>query len=217
MSIEADFYNTNAKFKSLEIDCQDGYMKNYLYKIVWQSAVLSGAEIGQEGAETLFETGCTSTPSRLSDYEMLYGLFRAYKAASEFAKTNKVLTFNDVNGFWLLCTKYIDCESGRECFKTQELSDFCEQMNIKCQNVQDMQPWEKYLLTFEAYFEIFELLPWSVANYRMARLMSHFFQLRFSLFPTNFLGLPLNKDQMSEMHIKSLNAEISEFLKKTGD
>lgn len=217
MSIEADFYNTNAKFKSLEIENQDGYMKGYLYKIIWQSAVLSGAEIGQEGAKTLFETGYTSSANRLSDYEMLYGLFGAYKAASEFAKNNKVLTFNDINGFWLLCTRYLDCGRENECLKTKELSDFCEQMNIKCQNVQDMQPWEKYMLTFEAYFDIFELLPWNVANYRMARLMSHFFQLRFSLFPTNFLGLPLDIERLSEMHIKGLNAEITEFLKKIGD
>lgn len=214
MSIEADFYNTNAKFKSLEIDKQEGYQQTCLYKIVWQSAVLSGLEIGWESAEKLFKTGYTSSESKLSDYEMLYGLFEAYNAAADFAKTNKVLTYNEVNTFWQLSIRRMNYFTTAECVKISELTDFCERMNIKCQNFTEKQPLEQYSISYEAYDGVFNILPWSVANFRMARLMSHFFQFRFSLYPTNFLYIPKDKSDFLQMHIKNLNMEISEFLTK---
>ena len=211
MSIEADFYNTNAKFKSLDVENQEGYKQNYLKKIVWRSAVLSGSDLEFSEAEKLFESGLTSSSKNLFDYETVFDLYAAYKEVLNFAKSNKVLTFNDINNFYFLMGRRTVFNG--KCERETELNAFCEKMNIKSQDFEDMQPIERYFLSFDAYFEILRLSPWNYANERMSRLMTHFFQFRFSLFPTDFTSTVKDKNEMLEMHIKGLNNEISEFLK----
>ena len=208
MSIEADFYNTNAKFKSLDIENQAGYKDRYLRRIVWQSAVLSGSELEFEEAEKLFESGLTSSSKNLFDYETVFDLYTAYLAVRDFALSNKVLTYNDINSFYFLSVKRT--VFGGRCQEESRLTDFCESMNIKSQDFASLQLIERYMLSFDAYFGLKELSPWNYAAGRTARLMMHFFQFRFGLFPTNFLYAPKDKNEMLEMHVKCLNDEIAE-------
>jgi hypothetical protein len=210
MSIEADFYNTNAKFKSLDIENRDGYMQNYLYKIIWHSAVLSGSVFSFDDAVRLFEKGETSKPGKLSEYEKLADLYEAYKAVEVFARSKKVLTPDAVDGFHSLAVRRTNAADN--CLNPEGLNDFCEKMNIECLNFEKMQSVELYMLSFEAFFEIRKISPWKSANDEISRLMTHFFQFRFSLFPTCFLSDSENADEMLEMHVRGLNNEISEFL-----
>ena len=68
MSIEADFYNTYAKYKSLDIEKSADYLRIRFYKIIWQTAMSYGSMLKFETAKTLLETNLTVESARLLDY-----------------------------------------------------------------------------------------------------------------------------------------------------
>ena len=210
MSIEADFYNTYAKYKSLDIEKSADYLRNRFYKIIWQTAMSYGSMLKFETAKTLLETNLTVERARLWDYEIVSDFYNAYTFAKKIAISNKVLTYNDVDSMFHIAM-FRSCGQAK-CLRPDKLSDFCEQMNVKSQNADSMQLIDKYLLSFEAFFMTKKLSLWNFANTEMSYLMTHFFQFRFGLTPTLFLRVPQDKDDILSLHIEGLNAEISAFL-----
>ena len=232
MSIEADFYNTNAKYKSLDIEHKIGYSGNRLYAVVAESAFLAGADLDFYDIRRLCGLGLTSDNKRFSDYETAADLFMAYSLAVKKAKNGSFLTSSDINELhWILTRRNsVLTENDGACLKEKELCDFCERFNILCQNLPSLQLIDRYFITFDAFYEIVKLQPWKTANNRMARLVMNYIQKRYSLIPTRILTTDSQeykkltsyildggsqtdtRRKLTEFHVAALNKEISDFV-----
>ena len=230
MSIEADFYNTNAKYKSLDIEHQIGYTGNRLYSIIAESAFFAGANLDFYDIRRLCGMGLTTDNKKFSDFEIAADLFDAYSFASKKAKTGAVLTVSLLNDFHRMLTKRTQDFTEESSMKEKELCDFCERFNILCQNLYTLNLLDGYFISFDAFYEIVKLQPWKTANNRMAKLIMNYIQKRNSLIPTRILisqkdrykelvSSIINGDNpsnarltLTEFHVEALNKEISDFL-----
>lgn len=226
MSIEADFYNTNAMFKSLEVDSQPGYESNLLLSLVTSSAAVIGSEVSADEARQLLETGVTIAQKKLSDFEMVLDLKVAYDDAIVLAKRKNPISAGILNK---LCFTALRRTSGNFfigidncCSKLPQLSELCERFNIRCQDYSRLQLIEQYHIAFDVLWELEKLRPWNEGNHRMARLTMNYLQFMFGI-PATVISaddkeayeqavaaddVAVFRMMMLEIHIKNLKKAI---------
>lgn len=234
MSVEADLYNNWAIFKSLDVDSQEDYYKNLLYSIITESTEMIGSDITFEENKQLFDTGLVTAGKKFVNYQMSIDLKNAYVKALDYSKKGYPLNadiLNDLSVVSLRSTFTGAFDLGKYCRCPQKLSDYCEKLNIRCQDFASMQPVDQYYTTFDALLELEKIRPWQAGNHRMGRLVMNYLQYQFKIFPTRILmkdkelyqsalktaiennDISIFRTTMLEIHIRSIKKEVAEYMK----
>ena len=116
-----------------------------------------------------------------------------------------------------------------------KLQDFCWWLNEERKNVGRKTAIDKYLLSFDAHYDLVTIHPWADGNGRMARLLMNMIQFEFGLVPTKIRtedkpryiealvrtreqdDKSIFRDFMLEVMIDNLKADIEAYFESTGE
>lgn len=116
----------------------------------------------------------------------------------------------------------------------QKLNEFCAKLNRDRFMISEKDIQAKYNLLFDAHYNLVTIHPWADGNGRMARLIMNWLQFENNLIPTKILkedreeyikalvetrekeDLSIFRNFMTEIMVKNLKKEISEFEKSIG-
>lgn len=246
------------EYQSLGIAEQIDYKKFYLYSIITHSTAIEGSTVTEIENQLLFDEGIAAKGRSMQEQLMNLDLKAAYKHSMQLAEQHKDFSvemlktlsalvmkntgsaYNTVQGSFdaskgdlrlVSVTAGIGGRSYMDFRKVPEkLQEFCLQLNeMRRQLVNSNDLIAKYLLTFDAHYQLVTIHPWVDGNGRMSRLVMNHLQYEFGLVPVKInkadkaeyiQSLVDSREQestelfrrfMLEQHTRNIRKEIEEF------
>lgn len=246
------------EYQSLGIAEQIDYKKFYLYSIITHSTAIEGSTVTEIENQLLFDEGIAAKGRSMQEQLMNLDLKAAYehsmrlaeqhtdfsvemlKTLSALVMKNTGSVYNTVHGSFdaskgdlrlVSVTAGIGGRSYMDFRKVPEkLQEFCLQLNeMRRQLVNSNDLIAKYLLTFDAHYQLVTIHPWVDGNGRMSRLVMNHLQYEFGLVPVKInkadkaeyiQSLVDSREQestelfrrfMLEQHTRNIRKEIDEF------
>ena len=246
------------EYQSLGIAEQIDYKKFYLYSIITHSTAIEGSTVTEIENQLLFDEGISAKGRSMQEQLMNLDLKAAYehsmrlaeqhtdfsvemlKTLSALVMKNTGSVYNTVHGSFdaskgdlrlVSVTAGIGGRSYMDFRKVPEkLQEFCLQLNeMRRQLVNSNDLIAKYLLTFDAHYQLVTIHPWVDGNGRMSRLVMNHLQYEFGLVPVKInkadkaeyiQSLVDSREQestelfrrfMLEQHTRNIRKEIEEF------
>ncbi|MDO5443274.1 MAG: Fic family protein [Bacteroidia bacterium] len=214
------------EYKRLGIDQQIDYDKFYLYSIITHSTAIEGSTVTEIENQLLLDQGITSSGRTIVEQMMNLDLKAAYERCLIYASEHTQITvdilkelsslvmkntgstystalgeFSSAKGDLRLLnvTAGIGGNSYLSYAKVpSKLKEFCEELNIQRIEVGRKGIIEKYLMSFDAHYNLVTIHPWADGNGRMSRLLMNMLQFENGLIPTK-----IRKEDKAE-YIKAL-------------
>ena len=252
------------EYESLGIADQIDYKKFYLYSLITHSTAIEGSTVTEIENHLLFDEGITAKGRSLQEQMMNLDLKAAYehsmrlahqhedfsvemlKSLSAIVMKNTGATYNTAQGSFdaskgdLRLVGVTAGIGGRSYMNYQKvptkLEEFCRLLNQRRSELSDLDDMiAKYLLSFDAHYQLVTIHPWVDGNGRMSRLVMNHLQYEFGLVPVKIVkedkaeyiqALIDSREQeslepfhefMMEEHIKNINKEIEEYKKSQED
>ena len=250
--------------KALGISEQINYQKFYLYSIITHSTAIEGSTVTEVEAQLLFDEGITSSKRTMVEQMMNLDLKAAYeqsmrlahqhadfsiemlKAMAAVVMKNTGNQYNTAQGFFdaskgdLRLVGVSAGIGGHSYMNYQKvpakLAEFCNQINERRHQLIDTDDViSKYLLSFDAHYQLVTIHPWVDGNGRMSRLIMNHLQYEFGLIPVKIIKEnkaeyiqalidsreqeslePFRKFMMVE-HIQNITKEIEKYKKSQSD
>ena len=246
------------EYQSLGISEQIDYKKFYLYSIITHSTAIEGSTVTEIENQLLFDEGIAAKGRSMQEQLMNLDLKTAYEHSMQLAEQHKDFSvemlktlsalvmkntgsaYNTVQGSFdaskgdlrlVSVTAGIGGRSYMDYRKVPEkLQEFCLQLNeMRRQLVNSNDLIAKYLLTFDAHYQLVTIHPWVDGNGRMSRLVMNHLQYEFGLVPVKInkadkaeyiQSLVDSREQestelfrrfMLEQHTRNIRKEIEEF------
>ncbi len=246
------------EYQSLGISEQIDYKKFYLYSIITHSTAIEGSTVTEIENQLLFDEGIAAKGRSMQEQLMNLDLKAAYEHSMQLAEQHKDFSvemlktlsalvmkntgsaYNTVQGSFdaskgdlrlVSVTAGIGGRSYMDYRKVPEkLQEFCLQLNeMRRQLVNSNDLIAKYLLTFDAHYQLVTIHPWVDGNGRMSRLVMNHLQYEFGLVPVKInkadkaeyiQSLVDSREQestelfrrfMLEQHTRNIRKEIEEF------
>ena len=256
--------DTLEEYESLGIAEQIDYKKFYLYSLITHSTAIEGSTVTEIENQLLFDEGITAKGRSLQEQMMNLDLKAAYeqsmrlarqhedfsvemlKSLSALVMKNTGATYNTVQGSFDASKGYLRLVGvtagigGRSYMNFQKvpvkLEEFCKQINqrrIELASRDDIIA--KYLMSFDAHYQLVTIHPWVDGNGRMSRLVMNHLQYEFGLTPVKIVkedkaeyiqalvdsreqdSLEPFREFMMEEHIQNIGKEIEAYKKSQED
>ncbi len=251
------------RYRELGIDSQIDYDKFYLYSLITHSTAIEGSTITELENQIMFDHGVSLKGKSLEEQSMNLDLKVAYEKAIELAMQHKPITIEMLISLSALVMKNTGKEyktvlgdfssargelrllnvtagvGGRSYMNYSKvpakLDEFCKRLNIERAKATELSVDERYLITFDAHYNLVTIHPWADGNGRMARLVMNMLQFEFGLIPTKILkedkedyikalvatrqddDLDIFREFMSSMMERNLKNEISSYMESIGE
>ena len=251
------------QFGQLGIDRQIDYNKFYLYSIITHSTAIEGSTVTEVENQMLFDHGISAGGHTLIEQYMNLDLKAAYERCMELAAAGTDITVDVLKELSSITMKRTgqlyrtalgDFDSSKGDLRLlnvtagfggrsymsyskvpAKLQDFCWWLNEERKNVGRKTAIDKYLLSFDAHYDLVTIHPWADGNGRMARLLMNMIQFEFGLVPTKIRtedkpryiealvrtreqdDKSIFRDFMLEVMIKNLEADIEAYVESTGE
>lgn len=246
------------EYQSLGISEQIDYKKFYLYSIITHSTAIEGSTVTEIENQLLFDEGIAAKGRSMQEQLMNLDLKAAYEHSMQLAEQHKDFSvemlktlsalvmkntgsaYNTVQGSFdaskgdLRLVSVTAGIGGRSYMDyrnvPEKLQEFCLQLNeMRRQLVNSNDLIAKYLLTFDAHYQLVTIHPWVDGNGRMSRLVMNHLQYEFGLVPVKInkadkaeyiQSLVDSREQestelfrrfMLEQHTRNIRKEIEEF------
>ena len=258
------FLDALKEYHSLGIAEQIDYQKFYLYSLITHSTAIEGSTVTEIENQLLFDEGITAKGRSLQEQMMNLDLKAAYehsmrlaqqhedfsveilKSLSAIVMKNTGASYNTAQGSFdaskgdLRLVGVTAGIGGRSYMNYQKvpakLEELCKQLNQRrgeLLNLDDIVA--KYLLSFDAHYQLVTIHPWVDGNGRMSRLVMNHLQYEFGLIPVKIVkedkaeyiqALVESREQeslepfrefMMEEHIQNISKEIEEYKKSQDD
>ena len=258
------FLDALKEYHSLGIAEQIDYQKFYLYSLITHSTAIEGSTVTEIENQLLFDEGITAKGRSLQEQMMNLDLKAAYeqsmrlahqhedfsvemlKSLSALVMKNTGVSYNTAQGSFdaskgdLRLVGVTAGIGGRSYMNYQKvpakLEELCKQLNQRrgeLLNLDDIVA--KYLLSFDAHYQLVTIHPWVDGNGRMSRLVMNHLQYEFGLIPVKIVkedkaeyiqALVESREQeslepfrefMMEEHIQNISKEIEEYKKSQDD
>ena len=248
------------EYHRLGIAEQIDYQKFYLYSLITHSTAIEGSTVTEIENQLLFDEGISAKGRSIQEQMMNLDLKNAYEHSMQMAAQHVDFSVDMLKGLSALVMKNTGSEyhtlqgsfdssrgdlrllgvtagvGGSSYMNYQKvpakLEEFCKQLNeqrkalLKSDDVV-----AKYLLSFDAHFQLVTIHPWVDGNGRMSRLVMNYLQYEFGLIPSKIIkedkaeyiqslidareqeSLAPYRDFMVEEHIRNLTREIESFKK----
>ena len=248
------------EYKKLGIAEQIDYHKFYLYSIITHSTAIEGSTVTEIENQLLFDEGISAKGRSVQELMMNLDLKAAYEHSMELAGRHtdfsipmltelsaKVMkntgsVYHTILGDFdaskgelrlLGVTAGIGGSSYMDFRKVPaKLEEFCRQTNFRRrQLLASDDVVEKYMLSFDAHYQLATIHPWADGNGRMARLVMNHLQYELGLVPSKIVkenkaeyiqALVDSRTQetlapfrqfMLDEHIRNLAGEIAAYKK----
>lgn len=217
------------EYKELGIENQINYTKFYLYSIITHSTAIEGSTVTEVENQLLFDEGISAKGRSIGEQLMNLDLKAAYEKVIKLAKEHtdlsvemlcslSALVMKNTGSVYNTMTGSFDSSKGdirlvnvtagaegrsyMNFLKVPaKLEEFCHQTNERKKRLlQDDNLIEKYLLSFDAHYQLVTIHPWVDGNGRMSRLVMNGLQFEFGLIPTK-----ISKDNKAD-YIEALIA-----------
>ena len=252
------------EYESLGIADQIDYKKFYLYSLITHSTAIEGSTVTEIENQLLFDEGITAKGRSLQEQMMNLDLKAAYehsmrlahqhedfsvemlKSLSAIVMKNTGATYNTAQGSFdaskgdLRLVGVTAGIGGRSYMNYQKvptkLEEFCRLLNQRRSELSDLDDMiAKYLLSFDAHYQLVTIHPWVDGNGRMSRLVMNHLQYEFGLVPVKIVkedkaeyiqalidsreqeSFEPFRDFMMEEHIRNISKEIEEYKKSQED
>ena len=255
-----DLLSVLKEYKELGIAEQIDYQKFYLYSIITHSTAIEGSTVTEIENQLLFDEGISAKGRSIQEQLMNLDLKAAYDYSMKLAlkhtdfsiemlknmaavvMKNTGVQYNTIQGNFdasrgdlrlIGVTAGIGGPSYMNYQKVPaKLAEFCHLLNEnRCQLFDKNDIIAKYLLSFDAHYQLVTIHPWVDGNGRMARLVMNHLQYEFGLVPAKIVkddkadyikslvdsrdmesSEPFQEFMIAE-HIKNLSQEIEAFKK----
>lgn len=256
--------DTLNEYESLGIANQIDYKKFYLYSLVTHSTAIEGSTVTEIENQLLFDEGITAKGRSLQEQMMNLDLKAAYEQSMRLARQHEDFSVEMLKGLSALVMKNTGASyntaqgafdaskgdlrlvgvtagiGGRSYMNYQKvpakLEEFCKQLNqqrIELLNLDDTIA--KYLMSFDAHYQLVSIHPWVDGNGRMSRLVMNHLQYEFGLTPVKIVkedkaeyiqalvdsreqeSLEPFREFMTEEHIRNISQEIEAYKKSQAD
>lgn len=256
--------DTLAEYQSLGIAEQIDYKKFYLYSLITHSTAIEGSTVTEIENQLLFDEGITAKGRSLQEQMMNLDLKAAYEQSMRWARQhmdfsvqmlknlsalvmkNTGASYNTAQGSFdaskgdlrlVGVTAGIGGRSYMNYLKVPaKLEEFCKQLNQRrgeLSNLDDIVA--KYLLSFDAHYQLVTIHPWVDGNGRLSRLVMNHLQYEFGLMPVKIVkedkaeyiqalvdsreqdSLEPFREFMMEEHIRNISKEIEAYKKSQED
>ena len=199
------------QFRQLGIDRQIDYNKFYLYSIITHSTAIEGSTVTEIENQMLFDHGISAGGHTLIEQYMNLDLKVAYERCMELAKSGTDITVEVLKELSSIVMKRTgqlyrtalgDFDSSKGDLRLlnvtagfggrsymsydkvpAKLQEFCQWLNKERKKVGRKTALDKYMLSFDAHYELVTIHPWADGNGRMARLLMNMIQFEFGLVP----------------------------------
>jgi len=249
---------------SLGIAEQIDYQKFYLYSLITHSTAIEGSTVTEVENQLLFDEGITAKGRTLQEQMMNLDLKAAYEQSMQLArlhadfsvemlKSLSALVMKNTGAMYNTAQGSFDASKcdlrlvgvtagtgGRSYMNYQKvpgkLAEFCEQLNRNRHQLMGSEDMiAKYLLSFDAHYQLVTIHPWVDGNGRMSRLVMNQLQYEFGLVPVKIIkedkaeyiqALIDSREQeslapfrafMLEEHTRNISKEIEEYKKTQED
>ena len=248
------------EYHRLGIAEQIDYQKFYLYSLITHSTAIEGSTVTEIENQLLFDEGISAKGRSIQEQMMNLDLKAAYERSMQLASQHTDISVEMLKGLSALVMKNTGSEyhtlqgtfdsskgdlrllgvtagvGGSSYMNYQKvptkLEEFCKQLNERRNALLESDDIiEKYLLSFDAHFQLVTIHPWVDGNGRMSRLVMNHIQYEFGLIPSKIIKedkaeyiqslvdareqetLAPYRDFMVEEHIRNLTREIESFKK----
>lgn len=262
--LKKQFLDVLKEYHSLGIAEQIDYKRFYLYSLITHSTAIEGSTVTEIENQLLFDEGITAKGRSLQEQMMNLDLKTAYehsmrlahqhedfsveilKSLSAIVMKNTGASYNTAQGSFdaskgdLRLVGVTAGIGGRSYMNYQKvpakLEELCKQLNLRrveLLNLDDIVA--KYLLSFDAHYQLVTIHPWVDGNGRMSRLVMNHLQYEFGLIPVKIVkedkaeyiqALVESREQeslepfrefMMEEHIRNISKEIEAYKKSQED
>ena len=248
------------EYHRLGIAEQIDYQKFYLYSLITHSTAIEGSTVTEIENQLLFDEGISAKGRSIQEQMMNLDLKAAYERSMLLASQHTDISVEMLKGLSALVMKNTGSEyhtlqgtfdsskgdlrllgvtagvGGSSYMNYQKvptkLEEFCKQLNERRNALLESDDIiEKYLLSFDAHFQLVTIHPWVDGNGRMSRLVMNHIQYEFGLIPSKIIKedkaeyiqslvdareqetLAPYREFMVEEHIRNLTREIESFKK----
>ena len=256
--------DTLNEYQASGIAEQIDYKKFYLYSLITHSTAIEGSTVTEIENQLLFDEGITAKGRSLQEQMMNLDLKAAYeqsmrlarqhedfsvemlKSLSALVMKNTGATYNTVQGSFdaskgdLRLVGVTAGIGGRSYMNFQKvpakLEEFCKQINQRRNELSNLDDIiAKYLMSFDAHYQLVTIHPWVDGNGRMSRLVMNHLQYEFGLSPVKIVkedkaeyiqalvdsreqdSLEPFREFMMEEHIRNIGKEIEAYKKSQED
>lgn len=256
--------DTLGEYQSLGIAEQIDYKKFYLYSLITHSTAIEGSTVTEIENQLLFDEGITAKGRSLQEQMMNLDLKAAYEQSMRWARhhmdfsvqmlknlsalvmKNTGASYNTAQGSFdaskgdlrlVGVTAGIGGRSYMNYLKVPaKLEEFCKQLNQRRGELSYLDDIvAKYLLSFDAHYQLVTIHPWVDGNGRMSRLVMNHLQYEFGLVPVKIVkedkaeyiqalvdsreqdSLEPFREFMLEEHIRNISKEIEVYKKSQED
>ncbi len=248
------------EYHRLGIAEQIDYQKFYLYSLITHSTAIEGSTVTEIENQLLFDEGISAKGRSIQEQMMNLDLKAAYERSMQLARQHTDFSIEMLKGLSALVMKNTGSEyhtlqgtfdsskgdlrllgvtagvGGSSYMNYQKvptkLEEFCKRLNERRNALLESDDIiEKYLLSFDAHFQLVTIHPWVDGNGRMSRLVMNHIQYEFGLIPSKIIKedkaeyiqslvdareqetLVPYRNFMVEEHIRNLTREIESFKK----
>ena len=257
-TLTQQLFSVLKEYHALGIAQQIDYAKFYLYSIITHSTAIEGSTVTEIENQLLFDQGITAKGRSLQEQMMNLDLKAAYEHSMQQAKEHAAFSVEMLKELSALVMKntgsqYHTPQGSFDASKGDlrllgvtagiggksymdyrkvpaKLDEFCLLINERRQQLLESDnTMAKYLLSFDAHYQLVTIHPWADGNGRMARLVMNHLQYEFGLVPTKILKedkaeyiqslvdareedslVPFREFMLLE-HIRNLNHEIEAY------
>ena len=252
--------DTLYEYQLLGIAEQIDYQKFYLYSLITHSTAIEGSTVTEIENQLLFDEGITAKGRSLQEQMMNLDLKAAYEQSmrlarqhedfsvemlknhSSFVMKNTGAIYNTAQGSFdaskgdLRLVGVTAGVGGRSYMNYQKvpakLAEFCNQLNQRRNEQSSLDDTiAKYLMSFDAHYQLVTIHPWVDGNGRMSRLVMNHLQYEFGLIPVKIVkedkaeyiqalvdsreqdSLEPFREFMMEEHIRNISKEVKAYKK----
>ena len=249
-----------SEYKRLGIADQIDYEKFYLYSIITHSTAIEGSTVTEIENRLLFDEGISANGRSIQEQMMNLDLKNAYERSIVLAKNHSdysvdmlkelsSLVMKNTGGQYNTISGTFDAAKGdlRLVGVTAgiggksymnykkipaKLEEFCNLLNQRrSQILKSKDVVEKYMLSFDAHYQLVSIHPWVDGNGRMSRLVMNQLQFEFGIVPVKIIkenkaeyikaldasreheSAEIFRNFMLENHIENISKEIDEYKK----
>ena len=249
------------EYKRTGVNQQIDYGKFYLYSIITHSTAIEGSTVTEVENQLLFDQGITASGRTLTEQMMNLDLKAAYEKGQEYASIHSAITIDILKELSSIVMKNtgstfktalgefssaggdlrllnVTAGIGGRSYVSHakvpaKLEEFCDELNEQREKVGRKSITEKYIMSFDAHYNLVTIHPWADGNGRMARLVMNMLQFENGLIPTKILkedkseyikalvatreqeNLDVFRNFMVDVMIKNLKNDIQSYLDST--
>lgn len=262
--LKKQFLDVLKEYHSLGIAEQIDYKRFYLYSLITHSTAIEGSTVTEIENQLLFDEGITAKGRSLQEQMMNLDLKAAYehsmrlahqhedfsvemlKSLSAIVMKNTGASYNTAQGSFdaskgdLRLVGVTAGIGGRSYMNYQKvpakLEELCKQLNQRRNELSNLDDIvAKYILSFDAHYQLVTIHPWVDGNGRMSRLVMNHLQYEFGLIPVKIVkedkaeyiqalidsreqeSLEPFREFMMEEHVQNISKEIEEYKKSQED